>query len=362
MEVFSQPEFESGFQIVFIDLMRIRSGLMFRLLRILNRIKRVEARQLQIDTEALAILRVCRSASIQKLVAVDNKLELLAAVKSRSTATDIDCHVIQMSTNQIHRDAARRRAARKVAVTMYSWGATEQDVYVRNGLTPAKFVTIGSAKHELAKRSYSDLGKMKRWDICLVSMFASQTRQHHEPSESVIHERETMPKLVSLLVPIVRKHNLKLVVAVRAGQQVLVHSREDEELEFYRMSLGDVADLSNFDQPYASYVAASASRLVVGRSSAMLTEYLDSNSRVLFVNPTSYENFNAPDDMPFQLSLPDSLQLESMILELLSTTDSEYENLVRAARRKYCASSEDCFRRVADEIRNSHASIPGGYR
>lgn len=360
LEVFSQQEFQSGFHIVFIDLAHVRAGPMFRLLRILNRLKRVEARQLEVETEAQAILRVCRSAKIHKLVAIDNKLELLATLTNHSTASKIECHVIQMSTNPIHRDGFRKTTARKVAVTMYSWGAAEQDTYVRNGLTPTRFITIGSAKHELAKRLYPDLGELKRWDICLVSMFASQTRQHDKPSESVIHERETMPKLVSLLAPIVSKHDLKMIVAVRAGQQVLVHSSEDEELDFYKTTLGDLASLSDFDQPYASYVAASASRLVVGRTSAMLTEYLGTNSKVLFVNPTGFRDFNAPDEMPFQLNLPTSLQLETMILKLLKVADSEYEDAVRAARQKYCAKSEDCFRRVADELRSPMGPIPSG--
>lgn len=82
----------------------------------------------------------------------------------------------------------------------------------------------------------------------------------------------------------------------------------------------------------------------------MLTEYLGSESRVLFVNPTTYHVFDAPIDMPFQLSLPTEMELEATILKLLNLSDQEYGDEVRAAREKYCLSTEHCFKTILNEL------------
>jgi len=283
-------------------------------------------------------------------VAVDNKLALLSMLKHISPNPNLMCAVVQMGTNPVHRDEELRHIAVQVPVTMYSWGARDERVYSRRGEVPSRFIPVGSTKVTLAKRKHPMRIHEKKWDICIVSMFSSQTLSHKNPSEFVEFEVQTMPNLVALLAPIISRHQLRVVVALRSGQDVLANATEDEEIDFYRSSLHGLAELSSHHLPYGSYLAASDSRLVLGRSSALLAEFLGTDTRVLFVNVTKSNIYDAPPEIPFKLSNPTEEQLEAKILELLRMTDNQYKEATEQTQAEYCVQLQNPLQVIADDL------------
>ena len=352
--VFAQLEIQACFEVIHLDLEVIRQSRRFKLFWLIERIRRSHLADIDRRVEAQSILHICRRLGIERLIAVDNKLQLFKVLLENRRGSGLECFIVQMGSNPVHRERDERQNARKIPITFFSWGFREQDDYVRAGLSPETVVPIGSLKADLARRAGAMNNSIKKWDICLVSAYSSQRREHVSPSPSVRHEQASMPALVSLLRPIIVRNRLKVVIAVKAGQDVITNADEDEEIDFYRTELGELADFSSFQDSYASYSAASASRLLIARNSGLLYEFLDSNSRVLFVNSTDFALFDVPPDVPFGISQPTESELESLILRILSMSESEYQDLVTPIVRRYCLDSSRAIASLASGILARH--------
>lgn len=352
LDLFSEPDFHSHFRIFVLDLLRMRRSNRHRLFRFRERLARRDNADLERRSEARTVLDVCSRIKARQIVSVDNKLELLTTIVELAGPDHIQCSVVQMGSNPVHRSREARLGARKVPVTMFSWGNRELDEYVRAGTVPEKIQPVGSLKFGLARRNgaLSGLGRTKTWDICLVSMFASTRIPHRNPSDSVRYEQMTMPAIVSILKPIVLRHQLKVVVALKAGQGVIVNASDEEEIDFYKSQFGSLVELSNSAVPYASYAAASASRLVIARNSGLLSEFLGSDSRVLYVNPTPFAKFDAPSEIPFRLSQPSESELEAAIFRLLEMSEETYDAHVRPIKSRFCVNSDRSIELLNDQL------------
>jgi surface carbohydrate biosynthesis protein len=228
---------------------------------------------------------------------------------------------------------------------MLCWGSREISEYVRSGLVPEEFFTVGSLKLSLAKRRNTN-GQAKKWDICIVSQYRPMPADPNRVSELNRFEAQSMLELIRLLRPIIVRNHLRVIVAVKAGRRIYESSLEQQEIAFYQSVMGDIAEIGLSRNPYASYALAESSKLVIGRNSALLTEMLGSQSRVLFVNPTEQAMFNASDDMPYKLITPSATELEATVLGMLNESSDEYARKVEFVIRKYCVRMDDTFAEV----------------
>lgn len=359
-DLFAEPEFEGKFRVLYLDLQQARRSYWYRYLRLKERLRRRNLSDLERSTEAKFVLHMCFKAKAHQVLSVDNKLELLEKIVEFSEPRRMRCSVVQMGSNPVHRSRDAYLGSRKVPVTMFSWGARERDEYSRAGKIPERVVPIGSLKFELARRNSAlkGLGNAKIWDICLVSMFASTRISHRDPSESVLYEQMTMPAMISILRPIIVRHRLKVIVALKAGQRVIVNASEDEEKEFYKAEFGDLVDMTNPATPYASYAAASSSKLIIARNSGLLSEFMASDSRVLFVNPTPFERFDAPPEIPYRLRQPSESELENEIFRLLGMSAEMYRASVRPIASRFCVNSDGAIQSLSRELAEMNSRLP----
>lgn len=138
---------------------------------------------------------------------------------------------------------------------------------------------------------------------------------------------------------------------IKGWKGVIEDSIEAEEIDYFHSTLGDIAEIGLSEDPFASYALAEASKLVVGRNSALLTEMLGSRSRVLFVNPTDYGLFDAPEDLPYQLSRPSESELEEQVLKLLDMSWIEYAKQVEPVSSKFCQRSDNSLETFANILK-----------
>lgn len=345
-DVFDEPEL-SGFTTVFIiDLNELRRSAQFKLVKAFYRyLFRCSPSESFNRAEQFSVFATARIRRFSHLVALDNRLELLASIAEALRPSGTRCFVIQLGTNPKYYSGDTRPTSRTVPVKMLCWGSREVSEYVRSGLVPEEFSIVGSIKLSIAKRRNTNR-PVKKWDICIVSQFRPMPPDPNRISELNRSEAESMPELIRLLRPVIIRNHLQVIVAVKAGRRVYKSSLEQQEIAFYQSALGDIAEIDLSRNPYASYALAESSKLVIGRNSALLTEMLSSQSRVLFVNPTEQTMFNAPEGMPHTLETPSATELESKVLDMLNQSSDEYARTVEFAIPKYCVRFDDTFLEV----------------
>lgn len=349
-DLFKESELGGRTQVIRLSLRRIRRSFFFKVLRSYFQHVRLNTSALSVThAEHVALLFIARIQRLHHLVALDNKLELLSAVAVTLRRYGTRCFAIQMGTNPKYYSTTSKNDVRVAPITMFCWGSREPDSYIRSGLRPEQFVETGSLKRYVARHRNGNSTE-KRWDLCLVSQFRPFPSTAQQVSPSSRFEAESMPNLIKLLRPIIIRNKLRTVVAVKAGRRLYDASIENQEVDFYRSALGDIVEIGLSANPYASYGLAEASKLVIGRNSGLLTEMLDSKSRVLFVNPTDFSLFDAPVDWPFRLSKPSELELEALILALLGTTWIDYSQKVGLVARRHCAQAEHGLKIFADSL------------
>lgn len=352
-DVFDEMELRISTRITCFDLKKARGSLLFKAVRWYFRfVHRIGPNLSVIRAEHVLLLLFARGRRLHNLVALDNKLELVSAVAKTLKHCGTNCFVIQMGTNPRYYNITSRDNVEVVPVTMLCWGSRESNSYVRSGLKPETFLEVGSLKVPIAQRRNGHCAE-KQWDLCIVSQFRPIPSTVMKTSRSSHFEAQTMPSLIQLLRPVIIRNQLRAVVAVKAGRRLYEMPLEEQEVNFYRSTLGDIADIRLSRNPYASYGFAQGSTLVIGRNSGLLTEMLDSNSRVLFVNPTDFDLFDAPAELPFRLSKPSESELEALILQLLNMTFSEYLRNLGDARQKFCINTKQSLQLLADVLTQS---------
>lgn len=350
-EVFSEAEISESTQLVLIDLKKFRISPLTRAMRWYFQFVRGVTVPRSIACAEYQIVRLyARLGRLHVLVALDNKLELLSALAASLKKSETRCYVIQMGTNPRYYRSNRPINVKSVPVGMFCWGSRECESYSRSGLVPDRFFVVGSLKESTARRRNRGFAG-KTWDLCIVSQFRPHPRVTTQVSASSRFEAESMPNLIQLLRPIIIRNQLRTVVALKAGRGVIEDSIEAEEIDYFHSTLGDIAEIGLSEDPFASYALAEASKLVVGRNSALLTEMLGSRSRVLFVNPTDYGLFDAPEDLPYQLSRPSESELEEQVLKLLDMSWIEYAKQVEPVSSKFCQRSDNSLETFANILK-----------
>lgn len=346
-DVFNEPEL-CGLTTVFVfDIRELRRCALFRLVNTFYRyVLRKSPSMAFSQAEHLSVLIAVRFWRISHLVALDNKLELLAKIGDSLRHSGTRCFAIQLGTNPQYYSAEAREVSRIVPVKMLCWGSREVSEYVRSGLVPEDFSIVGSLKLSIAERR-NPKKQVEKWDICLVSQFRPTPNALNKVSAMNKFEAQSMPELIRLLRPVIIRHQLRMVVAVKASRRIYEPSLEQQEIDFYQFALGDVAEIGLSENPYASYALAESSRLVIGRNSALLTEMLASQARVLFVNPTEFEMHNAFDEVPNKLIRPSPAVFEAKVLAMLNESSEEYARKVNSSIRKLCVRVDDTFAEVA---------------
>lgn len=349
-DLFEESELGWRTQVIRLNLKAVRRSFLFKALRWYFQLVRRNSPALSVTrAEHVALFYIARIQRLHHLVALDNKLELLSAVATALRRHGTHCFVVQMGTNPRYYSTTARNEESVVPVTMFCWGSREPDSYIRSGLRPEQFIETGSLKRCVARNLNGDRTE-KRWDLCLVSQFKPFPNTAQQVSLSSQFEAQSMPNLIKLLRPIIIRNKLRTVVAVRAGRRLYEASIEDQEVDFYQSALGDIAEIGVSANPYASYGLAEASKLLIGRNSGLLTEMLDSTSRVLFVNPTDFDLFSAPLEWPFRLTKPGELELEALILKMLSATWSDYLQKAKPIAHRHCAHKEHGLKMFAENL------------
>lgn len=349
VDLVSALDFRDSVDVHFVDLQKLRLQLRTRVVRFLLSLLRKSHGDPQELAYASVLLRRCRCEKWDIVLGLDNQLGLISKVSESSLSRKPNCFVIQLGTNPKYYDATSRAKAKQVAVTMFCWGSREPVGYVRRGLVPRHFVVVGSLKCAISRRRTPSVNSRTAWDLCIVSQFRSLPIAS-KYSESSLFEAASMPRLIQLLRPAIDVYGLKVVVALKAGRGLYEDLLERQEINFFQSTIGDVADVIVSQDGYASYEIANNSKLVVGRNSSLLYEVLDTSSKVLFINPTQFNRFDAPSDLPFRLSMPGEAMVTAAVSELLQMDKSEYDAKIQGLSSKYCIHNEQALDIVKDHI------------
>jgi len=171
------------------------------------------------------------------------------------------------------------------------------------------------------KNIESKISNENEFDICLISQF-----------EGVVDEAKFCSgfndavRAPAIILGQFLKQNpeLKVVVAMRSNQ---VHGAEEE---FFRQHLGEKAILSTNYQgdPFASYKLLLKSKVVVGGFSTLCLESLDLGRKTFLINYTLPELFQITSGWKFTLNENSLILFSQLFNELISLSESEYENLL----------------------------------
>jgi hypothetical protein len=243
-------------------------------------------------------------------------------------------------------------------VTLLAWGNRDKEEYTRGGLKPHRVVVVGSLMRALAFNSMKDMGgKYKPWDVCVVSQFRPKANPKSGVSESAIAEFTSMPLLLTLLSPILEKHKLRVVVALRSEKRLSSQISVTDERECFFRYLSCPFAFSDSNDLYSSYSAILNSRLTVGRNSGIMFECMSSDSRMLFVNPTTYKLFDPPTRWPFGLINPTSQQLETEIENLLLMPQERYQSARASIPEYFCLEAIDTLAAIRGVLLDSEARL-----
>lgn len=350
VRLFETPELKNALRVTVFDLEVLKRSFMIRLQISLSVRLGRPPEEAALTAVSRRLRRVSQRLELNHVIGLDNKLPLLARIAESKSRRLPKCSIIQLGTNPKYYDVESRCHARSVPICMYSWGSRETTQYSRVGLYPETFVTVGSLKSELARRKNQTQGEPKTWDLCIVSQFRSAEGEVEGQSASNKAEIASMPALVALLRPVIIKHQLRTVVALKSGKSLLNPWMEREERSFFSTALGDIAEIMPSEDYYENYRLVKSSRLAVGRNSGLLFEALGSGTRVLFVNPTEFALFNAPPGIPYSLRMPSEAQLEKAILSLLEMNDSDYSWHVKESVERFCITNESSIAILAQML------------
>jgi len=288
--------------------------------------------------------------NVDVVIGLDNQLSLVDCLVRKSHRS-LRGFVIQMGTNPKYYNRSQG-LVRESPVTLLSWGNREVTDYVREGLVPSNIVPIGSLMQALAIRANaSNLMSLGTFDVCIVSQFRPRLVSGIDVSDSARAEAESMPALLSLISPILRRLSLSTIVALRAEKNLSAAIDAEQERECFEKYLSHSFSTTSAAHLFSSYSAVLSSKLTIGRNSGVLFESMGSSSRILFVNPTTWHLFDPPRDWPFGLSRPTESELEKSIRGLLKMSDLEYLNATEALANKYSAQGVETLQILLEVIR-----------
>lgn len=349
LHLFSLPEFADKIHLSVLDLQSIRYSLRARIDWLRNKLMRGRSHQ---ETDSMILIRYLMTTylkNVSVVVALDNQLHLLDDLMRMSDGA-LRAIAIQMGTNPKYYQRSQTQVIES-PVTLLSFGFREVTFYSRGGLAPCSVLPVGSLMRALAARRVVPTEQpMSRYDLCIVSQFRPSPSPKRNPSVSAFKEAESMPTLLGALSPAIERLNLKTIVALRSEKSLSADITAPEEKRCFDDYLTCPFDSTSDKDKFSSYSAIDSSRIVIGRNSALLFEYMASTTRVLFANTTDFEPFNPPNDWIFGLILPSAEEVESKLQLLLGLSSSDYLNQTAETANRYCISSNETIETIRSRI------------
>lgn len=347
--LFALPDFANDFSITFINLNDVRSKPLMRLYRRGRNYLGIDRKMGSSIEDRLRTLLDRQLRGVDVILGLDNQLSTLDSLV-RLSAGNLRAVAIQMGTNPKYYQRTTEHV-RHSPVTFLSWGRRELEQYAREGLVPNRIIPTGSLMRALADH-YSVDRQSNRYlfDVCIVSQFRPLPLLHEVVSESAHAEGQSMPALLRVLSPILRRRELKTVVALRAEKFLSSAIKSDEERDCFQKYLECPFSFTNQADLFSSYAAVDSSRITIGRNSGLLFESVGSNSRILFVNPTEWSLFDPPATWPFGKTMPTAEQLERDIERLLEMPRNEYYDQTQRVVDSFCTTKIDTLSLIKEVL------------
>lgn len=346
LRLFSLPEFVEKFLPTVVDIRTIKLSLFSRLKarghRVLHAVETADWQERALCEHIVKEYL----GKIELVVGLDSQISILDRL-SRHPSGSKRCFAIQMGSHPrfYERDIVRDRPTK---VTLLSWGSREYNNYSRNGLYPEHIIAVGSLMRALADRQNSAARVTQDpYDLCIVSQFRPVPDPSINVSDSAHAESQTMPALLEVFEPAIKKLNLKVVVALRAQKFLATSIKAGDEKLCFEQNLDAPFTFTASGDLYSSYSAVLQSRISVGRNSSLLFECMASSSRIIFVNPTLRTEFNPPSDWPYGYVRPSAEDIESILKMLLNMSKEQYSFSTKKIAAKYCEHEIDTLSNIA---------------
>jgi len=220
------------------------------------------------------------------LISLDNSIALVRALCEEGF--DGPIILVQHGTNHFSYDQPVSTVLPNSI--LLSWGEREVATYSLYGCRTQYVVPVGS----IESYNYSESNTLfvpitKRNQICIVSEYRDD--QSEQGDDYMKMRVASWTILLSQLRSCMSALDLTAHIALRP---TIFGATESAQREYFAEALGQGCRFTSHDEPYSSYKLIDNSEMVFGLQSAMLTESIGRNKKVIFVNPLNDDRMVPP--------------------------------------------------------------------